>query len=97
MVLPDVNVLVYGFRRDAAEHEAAYRTWLDDTLNSNRAFALSGQVLSGVIRILTHPRVFASPETTSAALGFVGAVRSQPNWRRRRTGSPPLADLRRSV
>ncbi len=78
MVLPDVNVLVYGFRRDAAEHEA-YRSWLDDTLNSSRAFALSDQVLSGVIRILTHPRVFASPETTSAALGFVGALRSQPN------------------
>lgn len=78
MVLPDVNVLVYGFRPDATDH-AAYRAWLEDTVGSDRTFALSDFVLSGVVRILTHPRIFSAPESSADALGWVRALRSQPN------------------
>jgi toxin-antitoxin system PIN domain toxin len=36
-------------------------------------------VLSGVLRILTHPRVFAEPTPLRDALGFVHALRERPN------------------
>jgi toxin-antitoxin system PIN domain toxin len=35
-------------------------------------------VLSGFVRVVTHPRVFDPPDRVSAALQFANAVRSQP-------------------
>ncbi len=78
MILPDVNVLVYAFREAAPRH-AEYRDWLHGVARSREAFALSDLVLSGAIRILTHPRVFAPPTPIASALGFVEALRQQPN------------------
>jgi toxin-antitoxin system PIN domain toxin len=78
MVLPDVNVLVYAFRRDAADH-GAYRGWVDEIVASHSAFAVSDLVLSGVVRILTHPRIYATPESTAEAVDWVRTLRSQPN------------------
>lgn len=78
MLLPDVNVLVYAFRADAPDH-AAYRGWLETTVASDGAFGVSDLVLSGVVRILTHPRVFSPPERVEDALAFVQALRDQPN------------------
>lgn len=78
MILPDVNVLVYAFREDSPNH-SAYREWLEDTLAAPGAFGVSDVVLSGVLRVLTHPRVFNPPTPPVAALAYVDAVRSQPN------------------
>jgi len=35
-------------------------------------------VLSGFVRVVTHPRVFDPPDTVAAALAFANAVRAQP-------------------
>jgi toxin-antitoxin system PIN domain toxin len=35
--------------------------------------------LSGFVRVATHPRIFDPPASTSAALAFADALRSQPN------------------
>ncbi len=78
MILPDVNVLVYAFREASPGH-AQYRDWLRARVASPEAFGLSDLVLSGVMRILTHPSVFSPPTPTDAALEFVDALRSQPN------------------
>jgi hypothetical protein len=78
MLLPDVNVLVYAHRRDAPEH-ARYRTWLEGLVNGPQAFGLSDQVLSGCLRVLTHPRVFAKPSSVAEALAFAEALRAAPN------------------
>lgn len=78
MLIPDVNVLVYAFRADSSRH-AEYRRWLEQRLKSKEAFGLSDLVLSGVLRVLTHPRVFAPPTPTAPALAFVTALRQQPN------------------
>jgi toxin-antitoxin system PIN domain toxin len=78
MLLPDVNVLVYAFRGDSPNHEP-FRAWIDETVGSDRAFAVSELVLSGVVRILTHPRIYASPESTKEAVDWVSRLRSQPN------------------
>jgi uncharacterized protein len=78
VLIPDVNVLVYAFRADSPRHEE-YRGWLERRLKSKEAFGLSDLVLSGVLRILTHPRVFAPPTPTAPALAFVAALRERPN------------------
>lgn len=77
MLLPDVNVLVYAFRPDAAGHER-YRTWLDGMVNGESNYACSDLVLSGFLRIVTHPRIFREPSPISEALAFTAAVRDQP-------------------
>lgn len=80
MNLLDVNVLVYAFRRDAERHEN-FRSWLLDLIQGDSAFAVSEQVLSGVIRITTHPRVFKQPSRLKEAVGFVESLRRHPNCR----------------
>ncbi len=78
MRLLDVNVLVYAFRTDAPGHEA-YATWLEELINSDEAYAVSDLILSGFLRIVTHPRVFTPATPVPAALEFVEAFRSQPS------------------
>jgi toxin-antitoxin system PIN domain toxin len=78
MLLPDVNVLVYAHRLDAPDH-ARYRDWLEGVINGPEAFGLSDHVLSGCLRVLTHPRVFVRPSALDDALAFSDALRSAPN------------------
>lgn len=35
-------------------------------------------MLSGFVRVVTHPRVFDPPDTVDAALAFANALRAQP-------------------
>lgn len=78
MLLLDVNVLVYAHREDATRHEA-YLRWLEDLVNSDHAYGLSDLVLSGFIRIVTHPKVFTPPSSMERALTFAQELREQPN------------------
>lgn len=78
MILPDVNVLVYAHRSDAAGHPE-YRAWLRDAIAGPEPFGLSDLVLSGFLRVVTHPRVFADPTPLADALAFVTALRERPN------------------
>lgn len=78
MLLFDVNVLVYAHREDADNH-AAYREWLEGVINADAAYAVSEFVLSGFIRIVTHPKVFIAPSSLGDALLFAEQLRDQPN------------------
>ena len=78
MLLADVNVLVYAHRRDAPDH-ARHRQWLEALLNGEGAFAFSYTVLSGFVRVVTHPRIFKPPSTLEAALAFARAIQDAPN------------------
>lgn len=77
MIAPDVNVLVYAAREDAPDHRA-YRAWLDAALADDEPLGLSELVLSAVVRVLTHPRVFDPPTPLNDALAYVDALRQQP-------------------
>ncbi len=77
MILPDVNVLLYAFRTDSPEH-SRYRAWLDGVVNGDEAYGMSPQVLASVVRIATHPRIYARPSRTSEALDFARALLEQP-------------------
>ena len=74
----DVNVLVYAHRRDAADH-AEYRQWLEATIDSEAAYGLSDLVLSGFMRVVTHPRVFEAPTSLADASRFIAQLRDRPN------------------
>ena len=78
MILPDVNVLLYAFRSDSTHHGPALR-WVEDLVNSPEAYAMSPQVLASVVRLATHPRVFASPSRLDDALAFARVLMEQPH------------------
>lgn len=77
MQLPDVNVLVYAHREDAPHH-AACRRWLEALANGDEAFALSDLVLSGFLRVVTHPKVFVKPSPLPDAIEFCEQLRRRP-------------------
>lgn len=77
MIFPDVNVLVYAFRKDSPDH-SVYRAWLTELLEGDSPFALCPQVVSGFLRVVTHPRIFKQPSSIDAALNFAGVFRGAP-------------------
>jgi len=78
MDLIDVNVLVYAYRTDAPNH-AAYCHWLEDVINGDQSYGMADIVLSGFLRIITHPRIFNPPNEMTEALEFLHEVRGQPH------------------
>lgn len=78
MLAPDVNVLVYAHREDLPEHQGC-RRWLETTVAGDAAFGLFEPVLSGFVRVVTHPRVFKTPTPLGTALAFTAELRAQPN------------------
>lgn len=78
MQLCDVNVLVYAHRSDSSSHVAC-RRWLEALVNGDEAYGVSELVLSGFLRVVTHPRVFATPTPLAEALTFANQLRDQPN------------------
>lgn len=78
MILPDVNVLVNAFRKDAGDH-AICRNWLEKVVNGNSRYGMSPQVLSGVIRVTTHRKVFAHPSDLSEIIRFCNLLLEQPH------------------
>jgi toxin-antitoxin system PIN domain toxin len=77
LILPDVNILVYAFRSEAALHGVC-KSFLDSALDGTEPFCVSPQVLSSVIRIVTNSKIFPRPDSTEAALGFANDLVSHP-------------------
>lgn len=80
MILPDVNALVYAHHEESADH-AAYRSWWEDVVNAPSAFGMADLVLSGFLRVVTHPRIFDRPLRPRAAITAAEAIRTRPNAR----------------
>ena len=78
MILPDVNVLVHAFRADGSDHPLCH-AWLDGIVNGDSRFAMSPHVLSGLVRVTTHPKVFRQPSPLDEALRFCDLLLSQPH------------------
>ena len=78
VILPDVNVLIYAFRRDAVDH-VQYRDWLDSVVNSGSVYGIAPQVLGSVVRILTNQRAFRDLYPVEEVLAFGDTLLSQRN------------------
>lgn len=78
MLLLDVNVLLYAHRADLPEHDAM-ANWLETVVNGDAQFGLADLVLSGMLRVVTHPRAFAKPTPPERAMEYVQSLRARPN------------------
>jgi len=80
MRLFDVNILVGAFREDSPGHPL-FRKVLEEGVNGPSPFGLSRTILSGFIRVSTHPRVFSPPTPLSVALAFCDDLRERAGFR----------------
>jgi len=78
MLLPDVNVLVYAFRTEHPRH-AEFRRWLNELVNAPAAYGMSDLVLSGFVRVVTHPKAFRIPNSIDSAVAYASMVRGRRN------------------
>jgi uncharacterized protein len=78
MILPDVNVLIYAFRKDVPQH-AVCRAWLNRLVSGEARFGMSLLALSAVVRITTSARAYKAPSTLEEAFGFCEDLLKQPH------------------
>ncbi|HUY85827.1 MAG TPA: type II toxin-antitoxin system VapC family toxin [Acidimicrobiales bacterium] len=78
MILIDVNVLIYAYNAESPRH-GEFRSWLSGVLDGDDPYGYSDLVLSGFVRLVTHPRVFDPPSELAPALEFAELNRSSPN------------------
>lgn len=71
-------MLVYAFHEGAPDHRR-YREWLQAAVSAEEPLGLAELVLSGFVRVATHPRIFSPPAPVERALAFADALREQPN------------------
>lgn len=74
MKLLDVNILVHAHREDSDRH-SEIKDWLEQALEEPAGVAVSELVLSGCLRVITHPKVFRQPTPLPIAIQFVEALR----------------------
>jgi toxin-antitoxin system PIN domain toxin len=78
MILPDVNVLVNAFRSDSSDHRLC-RGWLTEVVNGDSRYGISPQVLRGVVRVTTQPKVFSNPSNLFEVIEFCEVLMGQPH------------------
>jgi toxin-antitoxin system PIN domain toxin len=77
-MLPDVNVLIYAFRKDDPHHDVC-NSWLTGIVASEARFAMSPLASSALVRITTNPRSYREPSTLTEAFTFCDYITAQPN------------------
>ena len=78
MILPDVNVLIYAFRKDVPQY-ALCRAWLNGVVAGEARFGVSPLALSAVVRVTTNTRTYRDPSTLEDAFGFCEDLLGQPH------------------
>ena len=78
MIMPEVYVLVDAMRTDSTRHKSV-AAWLRRALEGPETVGLSELVLSGAVRVLTHPQVFSPPTPPALAVEFASAMRTSAN------------------
>ena len=87
---PDVNVLVSAYRPDHPHHLPA-RHWLDETVrqaaNGRASLQLLGMVVTGFVRITTHPNIFHEIDPLQDVTDFLDSLLSSAGVQFQTTGS----------
>jgi len=78
MILPDVNVLIYAFRKDAKSHHIA-RAVLDPLFAGDTRFGISPLTLGVLVRVATNARTFVNASSLEEAFGFCDDIYSRGN------------------
>jgi uncharacterized protein len=90
-MIPDVNLVVAAARPDHAHHAQAKTWWLSaiQAATTERPIYMLPIVVSGFLRIVTHPKIFNTPSTIAAATSHIDALLAlqnvalldvQPRW-----------------
>ena len=66
MILPDINLLLYAYNKQAPQHDKA-RVWWEETLNGSELVGLPHEVTLGFFHIATNPRLGSSAISSDAA------------------------------
>jgi predicted nucleic acid-binding protein len=77
MLLPDVNVVLAGFRADHLYHRPA-RGFLEQARNRDEVLGLSDFALASVVRLATNPRVFVRPDRVESVLKYLDVLLEPP-------------------
>lgn len=80
MIIPDVNLLIFAHNRDAPDHQAA-KQWLMDLMRSGTPVGMPWIVISGFIRISTHPKLLKQPIHVEDAIGIARSWLARNNVR----------------
>jgi len=75
VIIPDVNIWIPALRADTPDH-LLYRDWLTTALAAKEPVGLSELVWSGVVRIMTNPRVFRHPSSAASVIAALDEIRS---------------------
>ena len=78
MRVVDVNVLVYAHRPESPRARPLPRLARDGAGRQLKLLGLSDLVLSGFLRVVTHPRIFREPTPLATALDFAEALLASP-------------------
>ena len=78
MILPDVNVLIYAFRKEVPQH-AICRAWLNAVVLGEERFGISPLALGALVRVTTNRRAYAEPSSFDDAFGFCQDILDQPH------------------
>ena len=76
MFLVDTNVLIYAHRPDAENHRD-YREWVSAMVNGPDTYAVSDFAVTGMVRVVTDPRIYQDPSPPDRALAFASEIRGQ--------------------
>ena len=70
MIVPDVNLLLYAYRRELPNHEAAWQWWTG-LLDGDEEVGIPWSVVVSFLRLTTNPRTMAPPTTIFEAIDCV--------------------------
>src|SRR5579864_5210084 len=80
MIIPDVNILIYAYDTDSANHEIA-KAWWRDALRLSRPVGIPWATSIGFIRLVTNRGVFQRPMAVHEAVVIVRSWLRQPRVR----------------
>jgi uncharacterized protein len=78
VILLDVNLLLYAYDADSAQHEAA-RRWVEEAFSQPEPVLLPWTTVLAFLRIATHPRVWLYPMPMAEAIAIVDEWLARPN------------------
>ncbi|MFZ5570206.1 MAG: type II toxin-antitoxin system VapC family toxin [Thermodesulfobacteriota bacterium] len=77
MLLPDVNIWVYAHREDSPNHKKI-KAFVTNMIGNDSAFGVSSLVMSGFLRVVTHPKIFDPPTPLELAVQFAEEITGHP-------------------
>ena len=70
MIVPDVNLLLYAYRRELPDHEAAWQWW-SSLLDGDEEVGIPWSVVVSFLRLMTNRRAMDPPISVNEAIACV--------------------------